>query len=195
MTNLLERLRAATRPHHDRMEEIFRLPATREEHAAWTATFLGFVEPFERELVAALGGANQRFFADRLKAGWLRADLQALGWSDDAIASVPRCQELPALTSVPRALGALYVFEGSTLGGQMISRHLESVVGLSDGVGYSYFRSYGSEVGSRWQQFRGWLVEKGGGAAEAEIIAAANDTFACLRQWCVKTPASVATPA
>ena len=82
-------------------------------------------------------------------------------------------------------LGALYVFEGATLGGQLISRHLEEKLGMRDGVGYRYYRSYGADVGRRWQEFRGLLLKQSMAGSDDAIVAAAVDTFERLRAWCV----------
>lgn len=181
---LLERLRAETRAQHEQMEATFALPATREDHCRWTAAFLGFLEPFERQVAEALG-PDHRFTTGRAKAGWLREDLDAMGLSSAQVAALPRCTDLPALDSEARILGALYVFEGATLGGQLISRHLEEKLGFHDGGGYRYFRSYGPEVGRRWQEFRALLLENSASGGDDLIVASANDTFERLHTWCL----------
>jgi heme oxygenase len=181
---LLERLRAETRTRHEQMEAAFALPDTREQHRRWTAAFLGFLEPLEREIAAALG-PNHRFIAGRTKAAWLREDLRALGMDEAGIAALPRGDDLPALDTNAGILGVLYVFEGATLGGQLISRHLEEKLGFRDGAGYRYFRSYGPETGRRWQEFRALLLENSGPGADDAMVAAANDTFERLLAWCL----------
>lgn len=185
MTTLLERLRAETRAQHEEMEAVFALPRDREQHREGCAIFLGFLAPLEERLIATLGAAHP-LLADRTqKAAWLREDLCALGLSQTEIDALPRCTELPAVDTPEKALGALYVFEGATLGGQLISRHLETVVGLKEGAGYRYFRSYGPEVGRRWKEFGALLLQHSGPRADAGIVAAANDTFTRLHAWCV----------
>lgn len=181
---LLERLRTETRPQHEQMEATFHLPATREDHRHWTATFLGFVEPLEKQ-ASALLGADHPAIAGRTKTGWLHEDLRTLGLSDAEIAALPRCTALPDLDTEARVLGALYVFEGATLGGQLISRHLEENLGLRDGVGYRYYRSYGAEVGRRWQGFRDLLLKQSVAGNDDAIVAAAISTFERLQAWCV----------
>lgn len=49
-------------------------------------------------------------------------------------------------------LGALYVMEGSTLGGRFIAKHVEAVLGLEPGRGDAYFRGHGESTGSMWKQ-------------------------------------------
>lgn len=183
MSSLPDRLRQETRSQHEQMESVFALPRSREELRNWVARFLGFLEPLEQAAVARLG-ADHPALAQRLKSGWLRDDLQALGLDAAAVAALPRATLPAGLDAMPRLLGALYVFEGATLGGQLISKHLEQTLGLSGGAGYRYFRSYGAEAGRRWQEFRALLLQHSSPAADDQIVAGANDTFSALRVWC-----------
>jgi heme oxygenase len=60
---------------------------------------------------------------------------------------------LPEMNSLPGLLGTMYVMEGSTLGGQLIARHVEVALHLGDGQGSSYFRGHGSQTGPMWKEF------------------------------------------
>ena len=60
---------------------------------------------------------------------------------------------LPEMKDSSSFFGTMYVMEGSTLGGQVIARHVEAVLHLSEGRGYSYFRGHGSQTGSLWKEF------------------------------------------
>lgn len=182
MSSLLDRLRAETKSQHEQMESVFRLPETRADLIHWLGVFLGFLEPLENKITTLLGPSHP-LLIDRLKTPWLIEDLRAHGMSDPVIAALPRCEALPSLASPAHAAGALYVFEGSTLGGQFISRHLESKLGLKDGVGYRYFRSYGADVGLRWQEFRAWMLKHSSANTDDVIIQSADETFARLRSW------------
>ncbi len=78
-------------------------------------------------------------------------------------------------------LGAMYVMEGSTLGGQYIARHVEHVLALTPGQGDAYFRGYGEQTGSMWNAFRDVL----GTVSDAHtdlVIAAAKAMFACVEE-------------
>lgn len=57
-------------------------------------------------------------------------------------------------TSPADFLGAMYVVEGSTLGGQYIAKHVGEKFILSDGCGNAYFRGYGDRTGSMWRSFK-----------------------------------------
>ncbi len=164
------------------MEAAFALPRTREEHRQRTGMFLGFLEPLERQVTRTLGESHP-LTAGRAKTGWLQDDLRAHGLSDTAIATLPRCADLPDVSTPERALGALYVFEGATLGGQIISKHLEQELGYAGGQGYRYFQAYGPETGRRWQAFRGFLQQPEAAAAADDTVATAGETFSKLQAW------------
>jgi heme oxygenase (biliverdin-IX-beta and delta-forming) len=91
------------------------------------------------------------------------------------------CQQLPVIDSYPRALGALYVLEGSTLGGRiiagMISQELDSIKSLS------FFNGYGAETNRMWQSFKKFLNHPFPLIQRREIIAAAEDTFITFKNW------------
>ena len=90
---------------------------------------------------------------------------------------------LPPAQTRTEILGVAYVLEGATLGGQFISRHLEQTLGFSGGQGYRFFRSYGPEVGPRWQAFRAELARASSPETDDIIVAAAQSGFDSLHAW------------
>jgi Heme oxygenase len=93
------------------------------------------------------------------------------------------------LSSPGSAWGALYVVEGSTLGGQHIFRTLQgsSFVerhALSPDAGLSYFAGYGDRTGDMWRRFLGALGEADGAdlAERDSIIEGASHTFALFER-------------
>jgi heme oxygenase len=48
-------------------------------------------------------------------------------------------------------IGTLYVIEGATLGGQVISRHLYRHLGFSANAGARFFNGYGDEAATQQQ--------------------------------------------
>jgi heme oxygenase len=69
-------------------------------------------------------------------------------------------------------LGAMYVIEGSTLGGQYIARHVEQILGFAPGHGDSYFRGYGDQTGSMWRDFKAVLAEVPDAHTELVVLSA-----------------------
>ena len=178
---LLEDLKQKTRQHHQRLEALNGLPTTQSEYVELLETFHGFVVPWEKQLASRLP-VDDPVRAGRDKSAWLEADLEHFDYSPESRSALPTCPDLPSTTTRAEILGACYVLEGSTLGGQFISRHLESNLGLSDGRGYRYFRSYGPEVRAKWQAFQGELLRHAARDHDA-IVAAAQDTFEKLATW------------
>jgi len=90
---------------------------------------------------------------------------------------------LPEMADTAAALGALYVIEGSGLGGRVIGRHLPRCLGVTPGKGGSFFCGLDAEVArSRWDRLTAMLealpVEDNASADfDARIVASARDTF------------------
>jgi heme oxygenase len=113
-------------------------------------------------------------FESRCKSELLRKDLYTLGRDPDA---VPQCQHLPSVDTFPKAIGCLYVLEGSTLGSVFIAESLKKTLRLGDDSGAAYFNAYGGDVRQRWTDFRGFVSASVTPTDEEEIVAAATETF------------------
>lgn len=184
---ILERLKRETRQAHDRLEsglDLLQTPLSRERFTRLLERFWGFHAVWEPAIGRAL--ADDAFLNPRLKLARLQADLVALGRSPDDIARLPLCFEAAQLAPLPRrpatALGALYVLEGSTLGGQVITRALGAAPWLPP-AGLTYFDPYGARTGAMWRDFRDYVADRSTPAADAEMLAAAKATFERLRRW------------
>lgn len=87
------------------------------------------------------------------------------------------------LPSPAAAFGAMYVVEGSTLGGSVIARHVERALGLRPETGCVYFRSYGSATGRMWKAFRTRLMAMSSPAVDDVIVGSAQRTFGVMQSW------------
>jgi heme oxygenase len=184
---ILDRLKDETREAHDRLEADLSLlhgPLSRERFVRVLERFWGFHCIWEPAIARALH--DDAFLGPRLKLGRLEADLIALGRSPAEIARLPRCFEAAQLAPLPRrpaaALGSLYVLEGSTLGGKVISRALDGAAWAPEG-GLRYFDPYGSHTGQMWRDFWDYIAAHSTPAADAEMLAAARATFERLHRW------------
>lgn len=181
---ILDRLKQSTRVHHDRVEAHVRVlePGfAAGDYRELLARMWGFYRPVEARLSAT--GIWQELAlnaAARSKASLLEQDLGELGIGGDALARLPVCTDLPALASVPAALGCMYVLEGATLGGAIIARHLQRVRGTHS----AFFGSYGSRIGAMWTAFGCALAayEASTGSGD-QIVDGACDTFNKLDAW------------
>ena len=112
----------------------------------------------------------------------LVSDLRALGVKELAV--LPRCAVLPALDSPAQAFGCLYALEITTLGGQIVARHLNRALGVGPGAGCSYFNSYGNQAVAMWHDFGQQIKRQAApGEIEEAMTRAAIDTFVRLEQW------------
>lgn len=182
----LDRLRTATRSEHLAIESALglgRADLTAGRYRRILERFHGFYLPLEDE-IRALGGWEEYGLdlAARSKAPFLRADLLALGVDPSG---VPLCPERPRPRTRAEAFGVLYVLEGATLGGQVLSRRLEQTLGLGPANGARFFHGYGSRTGELWQSFRKALLSCPLGPGEEDaMVEAALQTFRSLREWC-----------
>lgn len=177
---LLERLKSETQQHHTELESTLGLPSSADHYRDQIAAFYGFVCPWETEI---LGSSHASLLIGRVKTPWLAADLNAAGIDHHDQTRVPLSEALPPLDTREEVLGSMYVLEGSTLGGQMISRYLERTLGLSGGRGYAYHQSYGTDVPRKWREFKEVLLSHSSPRADEAIIASADQTFANLHRW------------
>ncbi|MGI4860536.1 MAG: biliverdin-producing heme oxygenase [Janthinobacterium lividum] len=186
MTELLSRLKTDTADAHEALERALDLARPVMAHATYVALlagFRGFVAPWEARLMAALPDTLQGFAREREKTPLLDADLRYLseGACDPAV--LPVCTALPALDSVPRALGSMYVMEGSTLGGRFIGPAMARRFALPDHLGYSYFDPYREHTGSMWNAFKLRMAQEVAPDQADAAVAAARETFTALHAW------------
>jgi heme oxygenase len=193
--DVLTELRTATAVEHEQVETTLGLMDHRlgrdrlvavlaRLHAFWTAAEAG-LDAWARHWPA---DAETVAWSRRRRAHLFAADLRALGGEADA-ATLP---ELPAVEDTDQALGRLYVLEGSTLGGTVISRHLATLPALGPGVRLDAFSPYGPETGAMWHAFRRVTRDRVAAGGDAgRVVGAARATFGALAAWC----APVGTPA
>lgn len=185
---ILTELKARTRAHHERIEAGLNITArlsSPERYRALLKRFLGFYDPVERRIASLPEWASLSLnFERRRKAAWLRKDLRALGMSDDKLEQLPVCARLPAIGGMPQALGCMYVLEGATLGGQLISRQLRGDLSLDASNGAAFFNSYGAETGRMWKEFGAFLEAYATTKLlENSIIESACATFIAFDGW------------
>lgn len=178
---MIDRLRSETRDLHHAIERDLDLNcylASRAAYRALLTGWWGFLAAFEPAVAAMLEPA---FHAPRRKLHLLRQDLQALGLAAATIDRLPICESFPPPASEAEALGALYVIEGSTLGGQLIARRAIDLLGPD--VPLAFLRPYGPAVGAMWRAFRMHLLDRVALQAEDIAIASARATFVQLSSW------------
>jgi heme oxygenase (biliverdin-IX-beta and delta-forming) len=135
-----------------------------------------FVKGFEEYIYPELG----RHFLninDRKKALFIKEDLKALHIAIDKHSLLEEVFFRDTYPDVYLAAGALYVLEGSTLGGQIIVKHLQKTMCLGLG-NTTYFSGYQQKTGSMWKEFLQQLIALPQSTQqEQQIIKGAITTF------------------
>jgi heme oxygenase len=177
-SSILQALRLETRPAHDQLEQNAfnqQLTAGTITEAATThflAKMYGFLVPYEARLRQQHLGPEWEA-ATRQRAHLILTDLQK------PAAALEACADMPPLGTWPQLLGAMYVVEGSTLGGQVIARQLaKSNIPLR-----AYFSGYGEQTGPLWKMFCQLLSQEATPENQAEIVQSASLTFQKLDTW------------
>jgi heme oxygenase len=149
VSDVHQRLRAATRADHERLEsraDLLRRVKTSRGRSAVVQRFWRLHAEIEASVTPWLEDLDGLDFDGRRRTQRLAADLATLGV--DAPSARPQG---PKVTSIAEALGFLYVLEGSTLGGRTIRRSLQAQG--SDMCGLSFLDPYGEQTGERWRAF------------------------------------------
>ena len=184
--SILDRLRDETRHLHQALENdlpVMRPNLQLRDYRRLLARFYGFYMPVEGALARVAGlESSLPDWPQRRKLDSLAKDLKVLGFTSPEIAELPVCAQVPAIPSVEKALGCLYVLEGSTLGGQIIGRHLEAALHIGHDNGASFFCSYGVRVGPMWRTFQEALRSREP-AYHEPMIEAASQTFESIHRW------------
>jgi heme oxygenase len=176
---LRQSLREATSAAHERLHLHPGFAAIQDrtidlaQYRSLLVRLYGFYVPFEAAVDIA---------ADR--SAWLRADLAAVTLGGDALAAIPRCSSIARYDTRARQLGALYVVEGSTLGGRQLARNLDPLLGSCVTEGRRFFLGRGSSTTAGWNLFLAQLTAAGStSVARHEIVEAAVTTFSIFEEW------------
>ena len=181
----LTRLKRETLTQHTAIErrvDLRRICASRAAYTAHLARMYGFYRPLEQAIWSPLVPQEAGLGEERRKTPALARDLGLLGVVP---ADLPLCRKLPPLTSPAETLGVLYVLEGATLGGQVITRLVHDRLGIEPAAGGAFFHGYGEATGAMWESFRTLLSGYAGEdeARQSAMIGAARATFETLDAW------------
>ena len=188
---ILQQLRDATRLDHQQLEARINLLErdwSLEFYRALLEKFHGFYAPLEPAIFAHPQWQQAKFAIEsRRKLHWLHSDLQFLGLNTPQIGALPHCKYLPRADTFARALGCAYVLEGSTLGGQIIARHLKTQLNLPPN-GCRFFTAYGAQTGAMWRKFIAVLnAYESSEREQNELLESASATFRALECWLDET--------
>lgn len=177
-------LKTETAQHHAETENYLvphlKQIQTTADYAAILRMFYGFFKPLEEQIAGVISTDFLPDISSRKKAHLAEQDLQRL--ADQAGEELSIAKSLPSINNLRQAFGALYVLEGSTLGGRYIAKMLAKNQANLPAAAMSFFEGYGEATGPMWLAFQQKLNEFTP-EETPEIIAAANETFIKMKAW------------
>lgn len=182
---LAEQLKKDTLTNHQQLEKMLvgRMKAIRskEDYINLLQLFYSYFGGLEKLIDQYLDKSTLPDYDQRRKSASLAHDITTLGGAPREVATGAA---LPAITNHLQAMAALYVIEGSTLGGKFISKMIAQQLNITNGAGLSFFNSYGDNTEAMWNTFKEVLNKQSTLATESiETVAAANETFARFKAW------------
>ena len=186
-TRLRERLRLETDDIHQRLHRnpaMLRLMSDECTHSHYLDVLKAFFifytqsEDFYRGLPSA-----QRFAQEAKPLEWLQKDFSVAGIDSSTLAAqalalekyrVDYTNSEPTLATY---LGYLYVKQGSTLGGQMISKRLHKTLALDAGQTQHFFYGFGADTGIKWQKFLEYLSDAESKLSADDVVLSARNHF------------------
>lgn len=174
-------LREGTRPDHDRVDAAFgRFDLSDPlDYGAFLMAQAAALLPLEAALTIAGADEVVTDWPQRQRASRILADLADLGLS------IPPALPVPDFASTPEILGALYVIEGSRLGGAMLARQVPRDLPC---------RFLSDNDSSRWRSLIALIeLELLSPATQAAALSAARATFA-LFEAAARAHAGVRVP-
>jgi heme oxygenase len=167
-------IKEATKEAHQQLEKkvVQKLKAIRsnEDYADLLRHFYAYFNHLEKAIAPFITADLLPDYAQRRNSSFIKNDIEALGGN---IQNLPETS-VPEINNAVQALGALYVMEGSIMGGSIIVQMLAKG-GINEGV--SFFSGYGPATGQMWGAFTTVLIACVGTDEESIAVQTANDTF------------------
>jgi heme oxygenase len=169
-------IKEATKSAHLNLEKkvIEKMKAIRSnaDYADFLKCFYTYFSLIEKAIAPYITLELLPDYKERRNSSYLKRDIEALKGTVEGIPAV----QIPQIQNQLQALGALYVMEGSIMGGSIIVKMLEKG-GITNGI--SFFSGYGEETGQKWSAFIAVMNQQAITPEQQQVaIQAANETFA-----------------
>lgn len=172
---LSNKIKEATKEAHQQLEKkvVLKMKGIRSnaDYADVLKHFYAYFSEVEKAIKPFITADVLPDYAERRNSVYLKADIEELGSSVDELPEAVA----PQITNTVEALGALYVMEGSIMGGPIIVQMLAKY-GVDKGV--SFFSGYGESTGQMWGKFVGVMnAQAETEEQQAQAIRVADETF------------------
>ncbi len=183
---LIDKLRERTKNTHEALEQTM-FPFIKHTHDVATYAnllrlFYGYYKPLEMAVDAQIDTNTFPDYGKLRKTKWMLEDLALL---NQPVADIPLCKLGFSIASHASAMGALYVTEGSTLGGKIICKTIANNLKIDNLIGLKFFNGYGNETANRWKTFMAALNNYSDTPAEKDVLETANNVFIGFKQWII----------
>jgi len=154
-------LKKETLQYHDEIEakleskRLFDGTFTQENYYKMLLVNHQFIKAYEGEIFKLLNESD-KLILNRInlnKLALIEKDLTELNLTPNEITPIN------SLENREEALGALYVIEGSMLGGMVIAKQLKKYPDL-EFSNFNYFGHYGNDIGPIWKEFVAYLNQE-----------------------------------
>ncbi|MBL7717599.1 MAG: biliverdin-producing heme oxygenase [Flavipsychrobacter sp.] len=175
-------LRERTGPAHRQLEAlplsraIVDPAVTKAQYTRYLQLMADVVADVEEHLFPLLAGTIPDI-DERRKLAFITADLALLGAGWERTSPVTGATGTMGLAE---AMGVMYVIEGSTLGGRVIVKNIESALGYQEKSGAAYFSGYGTRTGPLWKSFLECFTAFAAGAEEGAVLKGADHAFTTI---------------
>ena len=181
---IAELIKEHTHTHHQALEASMvrriKAIAAPEDYVTLLQIFYSYFGGLEKQIKLSIAGTLPDL-EQRRKADDLAKDIQHFGGS---IPTLAEGKDLPEMTTPLQAMAALYVIEGSTLGGIYISKMIAKQLNIEDGEGLRFFNGYGEQTQQKWEKFKTIFNALPQNEEEQQqMIATADDTFLKFKLW------------
>lgn len=179
---LIDKVRTATYDLHQSLDHslvpYLETIKSKEQYADLLQLFYGFFRPVYDKIDVNLELQYLPDYLNRRKPEWILNDLQDL----EVNYTIQLCEHLPEIKNNAAAFGALYVLEGSTLGGVVIRKMLYDQLHIDKGL--TFFSGYGKQTREYWNVFINSLNNLDNHSnAEEIVIQTAAATFKSFKEW------------
>lgn len=170
------KIKEATKEAHQTLEKavVLQLKSIRsdKDYAEVLKKFYAYFHAVEQAIAPFITTAILPDRAERRDSSYLKTDIEELGAT---VAALPTAVA-PEIQNVAQAFGALYVLEGSIMGGPYIVQMLQKY-GLNKG--FNFFSGYGENSGQMWGSFLAvFNAIPQNESDEQAMLLAADETFA-----------------
>ncbi|MGN6177678.1 MAG: biliverdin-producing heme oxygenase [Mucilaginibacter sp.] len=183
---LADQLKHDTLFHHQQLEKLIvgkiKVMNTLQSYVALLQNFYSFFGGLEDNIPVRLVIPHLSDYANRRKTPLLEQDILSCGGEFPVKASK---SDIPEIVNYSQAMGALYVIEGSSLGGQIISKMIAKQLDFADNKHLKYFIGYGGQTEMMWLRFKKSINDISDEMA-SELINTANLTFLKFKDWIEK---------